>query len=183
MDSTQSLMVAVAGVAAVWLISSRIRRRGTARAIESHKENSTMNVRRVSPQEAKQLIDSEGYVYVDVRSTGEFTQAHASESYNVPVAMAGPGGMVPNPDFLTVMQANFPKDAKLVVSCQAGGRSARACAMLSQAGYVNLVDLRTGFGGARDSTGRVEPGWAAEGLPVASGADAERGYDAMRAKG
>ena len=142
-----------------------------------------MPVRRVSPQEAKQLVDSDGYVYVDVRSTGEFDQGHPSASFNVPVAQPGPGGMAPNPDFLAVMEGNFAKDAKLVVGCMAGGRSARACGMLEQAGFANLVDQRAGYGGAKDNFGTVtEAGWVAAGLPTQAGPDAERGYAALAKK-
>jgi rhodanese-related sulfurtransferase len=139
--------------------------------------------RRISPKEAADLIAKEGYVYVDVRSPGEYEAGHPAESYNVPVAMPGAGGMAPNPEFLTVMQACFPKDAKLVIGCQAGGRSQRAAGMLQQAGYTNIVDQRAGWGGARDAFGRVgEAGWQAEGLPAESGPNAERGYSALRAK-
>ena len=103
-----------------------------------------MPTRRVSPQEARTMMEQEGFRYVDVRSTAEFTAGHPSESYNVPVANSGPGGMTPNPDFVAVMEASFPHDAKLVIGCMAGGRSARACAMLEQAGYtpVSYTHLR-----------------------------------------
>ena len=138
--------------------------------------------RRVSPKEAQDLIEKEGYVYVDVRSVGEFEQGHPTGAFNVPLAQPGPGGMAPNPDFLSVMLANFPLAEKLVVGCQAGGRSARAVAMLAQAGYENLVDQRAGWGGARDSFGGVqEAGWSAAGLPAEAGPSA-KGYAALAAK-
>jgi len=75
--------------------------------------------------------------------------------------------MAPNPEFLEVVQANYPRDAKLVVGCKAGGRSLRAAAMLTSAGYTNVIDQRAGFDGARNNFGAlVEPGWAPAGLPV-----------------
>jgi len=139
-----------------------------------------MSVRRVSPQEAKQLLDTDGYVYVDVRSVGEYNQGHPEKSFNVPLLNMGPGGMSPNPDFLAVMKKKFPLDAKLVVGCAAGGRSAKACSALEQAGFTQLVDQRAGYEGAKDSFGAItEPGWSRAGLPVASGPDAERGYEAL----
>jgi rhodanese-related sulfurtransferase len=142
-----------------------------------------MPIRRVSPQEARELMDQEGYVYVDVRSTGEFEAGHPTGAYNVPIAQPGPGGMAPNPEFLAVMKANFPTDAKLVVGCLAGGRSARACAALEAAGYTNLVDQRAGYDGAKDPFGRVvEPGWSRVGLPTTAGPDTERGYAALAAR-
>lgn len=142
-----------------------------------------MATRRVSPKEAQELIEREGYVYVDVRSVPEYEGGHPSGSYNVPVAHASPGGMQPNPDFVRVMEASFPKDAKLVLGCMSGNRSMRAAGALEQAGYTDVVDQRAGWGGAKDPFGRVtEPGWSAAGLPTATGPDAERGYDALKKK-
>jgi rhodanese-related sulfurtransferase len=94
----------------------------------------------------------------------------------------GPGGMTPNADFLPVM-GTFPKDAKLVVGCKAGGRSARAASMLESAGYTSVVDQRAGFEGAPDpSTGRIgEPGWRPAGLPVTTEARPDRTYEALKA--
>jgi rhodanese-related sulfurtransferase len=124
------------------------------------------NIKRVSPTEAKQLLD-EGWIYVDVRSEPEFAAGHPAGAQNVPIANPGPGGMAPNPDFVAVIQALYPKDTRLVLGCQAGGRSARAAATLDAAGFTNLVDQRAGWGGARDAFGQIaEPGWAAAGLPV-----------------
>jgi rhodanese-related sulfurtransferase len=142
-----------------------------------------MPVKRVSPAEARDLIDKQGYVYVDVRSLPEFAAGHPEGAYSVPLMHMGPGGMSPNPDFLKVM-AVFPKDAKLVLGCKAGGRSARAAAMLESAGYQNLIDQRAGFEGAPDpSTGRIgEPGWRPAGLPVSSTPKPDRTYEALKAR-
>lgn len=94
------------------------------------------NITRVSPADAKKLID-EGYTYLDVRTEPEFAAGHATGAQNVPVMLAGPGGMQPNPEFLAVVQAVYPKDAKLVVGCKAGGRSMRAAEMMINAGYTD----------------------------------------------
>lgn len=142
-----------------------------------------MPIRRVSPKEAHDLVTHEGYQHIDVRSVPEFEQGHPAGSYNVPVAHAGAGGMSPNPEFLQVMKKLFPTDAKLVLGCRSGNRSMRAAGMLEQAGYTVLVDQRAGWDGARDAFGRMqEPGWLGAGLPVASGPDAERGWDALKSK-
>ena len=68
-------------------------------------------MRRISPGEARELIEKEGYVYVDVRSVPEFESGHPEGAYNVPLLHMGPAGMTPNPEFLSVMQQRFPKDA------------------------------------------------------------------------
>src|ERR1700733_8748233 len=101
------------------------------------------SIKRVSPAEAKQLVD-QGYVYLDVRSEPEFAAGHPAGAHNVPVMNAGPRGMAPNPDFLSVVEALYPKDARLVVGCRSGQRSMRAAEMMSAAGYTGLVDQRAG---------------------------------------
>jgi rhodanese-related sulfurtransferase len=137
--------------------------------------------KRVSPEEARDLIDKEGYVYVDVRSVPEFDAGHPTGAYNVPIMHMGPVGMTPNPDFVDVMRRAFPKDAKLVVGCKAGGRSARAAAVLEQAGYANVADQRAGFEGAPDASGRIaEPGWRPKGLPVSREADKDHTYEGLK---
>src|SRR5260221_2828311 len=106
-------------------------------------------LKRVTPQEAKKLLD-EGYVYVDVRSEQEFAQEHPTGAKNVPIMNVGPGGMTPNAEVLSVMTKAFPKDAKLVVGCKAGGRSLRAAQILLPNGWSNVIDQRAGVAVARD---------------------------------
>jgi rhodanese-related sulfurtransferase len=128
-------------------------------------------------------MERQGYLYVDVRSVPEFQAGHPEGAYNVPLLDMGPAGMAPNPDFLEVMQRAFPKDAKLVLGCRAGGRSARAADMLESVGFTDVLDQRAGFEGAPNPmTGRVaEPGWRPAGLPVARDAAPGRDYQALRA--
>lgn len=122
--------------------------------------------KRILPSEAQQLI-AEGWTYLDVRSIPEFEAGHPTGAYNVPLLHATGGRMVPNPDFEAIMAANFPKDARIVVGCKAGGRSLQAATLLEAAGYTNVVDMRGGYSGEADMFGRLAvPGWTACGLPV-----------------
>jgi rhodanese-related sulfurtransferase len=124
------------------------------------------NVKRVSPHEAKKLIDEEGYIYLDVRSEPEYNAGHPSGAHNLPLMHSGPGGMQPNIEFLDIAEALYSKDAKIVVGCRSGQRSLRAAELLTSAGYTNVVDQRAGFDGTRDSFGGiVEAGWGNVGLP------------------
>ena len=136
-----------------------------------------MSIRRVSPQDAKALVESDGYVYVDVRSIPEFEAGHPEGAYNVPVAHAGDRGMAPNGDFVAVMEKGFGKDAKLVLGCQSGGRSFQAAQVLQAAGFADVVDQRAGFGGAGS-----EPGWRSAGLPTATKAAPGRDYASLKAR-
>lgn len=133
-------------------------------------------VKRVSPQEAKDLVDQQGYVYVDVRSIPEFDAGHPTGSFNVPLNHMGARGMTPNPDFMAVMEQAFPKDAKLVLGCKGGGRSLQAAGLLLQAGYTTVVDQRAGF------DGHAEPGWRPAGLPVSTEALPDRTYESLKGK-
>jgi rhodanese-related sulfurtransferase len=92
--------------------------------------------------------------------------------------------MTPNPDFLAVMQANYPSDAKLLVGCQVGGRSGKAALVLAESGYAP-VNVKGGFGGRMDpATGQViDEGWSQAGLPVATGASEDGSYDVLQQTG
>jgi rhodanese-related sulfurtransferase len=133
-------------------------------------------VKRVSPQDAKDLMDTEGYVYVDVRSIPEFDSGHPEGAYNVPINHMGPAGMTANAEFVAVMEKAFGKDAKIIVACRGGGRSLRAAGVLEQAGFTNVVDQRAGF------EGHAEPGWRPAGLPVATDAPADRTYEGLKTR-
>jgi rhodanese-related sulfurtransferase len=138
-----------------------------------------MDVKRISPEEAKKLLDSgAGYVYVDVRTVDEFDAGHVPGAKNVPVLEPDhTGRMQFNPRFVEVVEANFSKDSNLIVGCQKGVRSLRAAQMLVAAGYAKVVDMRGGFGGETDPFGRPAfPGWAPSGFPTASESPAEDTY-------
>jgi rhodanese-related sulfurtransferase len=133
-------------------------------------------VKRVTPVEADALL-KEGWAYLDVRSIPEFEGGHPAGAANVPLLHMTGGRMASNPAFQAVVEGNFAKDAKLVVGCKMGGRSAQAAALLEAAGYTNVVDMRGGFAGERDNFGRVAvAGWAEAGLPVEASAPPEKTY-------
>jgi rhodanese-related sulfurtransferase len=115
---------------------------------------------RIGVREAQERLER-GFTYVDVRSVPEYAAGHPVGAHNVPYLHAAAGGMQPNADFMAVMQALYPKDAPLVLGCQSGNRSLRAARELMAAGYREVVELRPGFGGAKNAFGQVEePGWA-----------------------
>ena len=130
-----------------------------------------MAVKEITPQQVQDALTADSNaVYIDVRTEGEFAKGHPERAVNIPVAFPDPArGMVVNADFVKVVEANFPRDKKIIVGCQAGPRSNAAAGMLQQAGFQDLSNMLGGFGGMRDPTGRViAPGWAAAGLPVSS---------------
>ena len=132
-------------------------------------------IKAVNPEEAAELL-SQGHVYVDVRSEPEFEEGHPAGALNVPLLNAGPVGLAPNPDFLSVMEAAFGKDEPLVIGCKAGGRSKRAVEILAKAGFSRLSDQVAGFDAGKDAFGRALPGWGRTALPVGKGRPAGQTY-------
>jgi rhodanese-related sulfurtransferase len=144
-----------------------------------------MATKELTPQQAHELLAaSADAVYIDVRSESEFSGGHPAGAVNIPVALPDPArGMVMNPDFVKVVEANFPKDKILVIGCQAGPRANAACGLLQQAGYQEIANMLGGFGGMRDQMGNlVRPGWAASGLPVSRDNGEGVSYETLSAK-
>ena len=131
-----------------------------------------MATRRVSPDEALELMRGQGYAYLDVRSVPEFEAGHPEGAYNVPLLHMGPTGGRPNPGFLAAVERRFPKDAPLVVGCKTAGRSTQAVALLEQAGFTNLALQQSGFTGS----GPFDPGWGPKGLPTSRSAEPGRSW-------
>jgi rhodanese-related sulfurtransferase len=142
-------------------------------------------MKEVSVQEAYELMENDpDCIYLDVRSVQEFEAGHPEKSINIPILHFAPGvGMTPNEDFPAVVEANLPKDSKLVVGCKTGMRSARACDILSQMGYTDVANVRGGYMGMTDNFGRViEPGWSMLNLPTSTESRDEARYETLAAK-
>ena len=128
-----------------------------------------MQIKRITPEQAKELLDSNaGHIYLDVRTVPEFEAGHVPGAKNVPVVEPDPfGRMQMNPRFAEIMEANFGKEVECITGCQKGGRSMKAAELLLQAGFTNVLDMRGGFGGETDEMGQLTfPGWAPRGLPT-----------------
>ena len=144
-----------------------------------------MAVKEITPNQAHDLLAANSdAVYIDVRTEGEFANGHPQGAVNIPVAFPDPArGMTVNTDFVKVVEANFPREKKIIVGCQAGPRSTAAANMLQQAGYQDVSNLLGGFGGMRDATGNVSaPGWASSGLPVSNDNGEGVSYKSLSAK-
>lgn len=144
-----------------------------------------MAIKEITPQEAQDVLTADSsIVYIDVRSEREFANGHPAGAVNIPVAFPDPArGMVMNSDFVKVVEANFARDKKIIVGCQAGPRSNAAAGLLQQAGFQDISNMLGGFGGMRDPTGTaIAPGWAASGLPVSSDNGEGISYASLAAK-
>lgn len=144
-----------------------------------------MSVEQVMPDEAARLVESEGYVYIDVRSVPEFDQGHPAPAVNIPLLHADQqtGQMTPNPDFVRVVKANFSVDERLVLGCRTGQRSDHAAQLLQSMGYETVVNMRCGFSGEMTPFGQVvNPGWEEVGLPVSHDSGEGVSYASLEAK-
>lgn len=139
-----------------------------------------MDVKRITPEDAKKLLDSQsGYIYLDVRTVPEFDAGHVPGAKNIPVMEPDASGrMQLNPRFVELVEANFGKEVKCITGCQKGARSLKAAELLRAVGLTNVVDMRGGFGGETDEWGRVTfPGWAPRGFPVTRESAPEDRYE------
>jgi rhodanese-related sulfurtransferase len=138
--------------------------------VEDPTKEISMSVKQINPAETHELLEADkNAVYIDVRTVQEFQAGHVPGSTNIPVMIPDPstGRMMPNPNFLQAVEAALPKERKIILGCQAGGRSQFAADMLDRAGYTDVANMRGGFGGAKDPMGRVvAPGWLQSNFPV-----------------
>jgi phage shock protein E len=132
-----------------------------------------MSAKNIDPEKAKAILDSDnGAVYIDVRTEQEFMNGHVPKSVNIPVVRPDPATrqMKPNPDFVKTVAVQFAREKRIIVGCQAGGRSQLAANLLDQEGFQDVSNMQGGFGGARDPMGRViTPGWAQLEFPIETG--------------
>ncbi|MGB0716912.1 MAG: rhodanese-like domain-containing protein [Phycisphaerae bacterium] len=124
-------------------------------------------------------LQQEGWTYVDVRTVDEFTEAHPSGAWNVPIKINNNGSFEQNGDFLKIMEANFPKDTPIVCGCRSGRRSQLAADLLLQAGYDNVFNMAGGMVGGQGEDGLVK-GWQESDLPTEEGDGAEKSYQLLR---
>ena len=143
-----------------------------------------MAVKQLEPGEAKAAMDEAGNsVYLDVRTEMDFAQGHPEGAIIIPIAVPGPGGMVPNPDFLTVVQKTLPdKEQPIFCGCQSGMRSQMAADLMARLGYSNLANVQGGFGGKVENGVLVVVGWRDSNLPVETDVNDSNSYAGIKAR-
>ena len=122
--------------------------RGT---VKSLLEGANAAVPKISPSEAKSMIDTGEAVVVDVRDSAE-----VEKTGKVPGALNISRGMIEfkaDPD-TPYHEPKLQKDKPVILYCASGGRSALAGKTLKDFGYDRVFNL----GGFKD--------WAEAGLPV-----------------
>ncbi|KAF3325915.1 rhodanese-like domain-containing protein 9 [Carex littledalei] len=137
----------------------------------------------VNGDEAKKLVNEEGYKILDVRDNTQFERAHIKSCYHVPFFIENNDNDVgtiikrtvhnnfsglffgipftkQNPDFIKSIKEQLPTDSKLLVVCQEGLRSTAAANQLERVGYQNLACIVSGLQslqpGTFESVGKTE---------------------------
>jgi phage shock protein E len=109
---------------------------GCAAAMNKEEEKMTHSgYHRISPEEAKQQMDMEpDLVLLDVRTLEEYQERH------IPGAR-----LLPNESITDQPIAGVPFEAKLLVYCRTGRRSADAARKLLAIGYQQVYDMDGGI--------------------------------------
>jgi len=140
------------------------------------------DMKQIAAAEAKDLLDeTDGAVYLDVRTVEEFAAGHPEGALNVPIVFLGDRGPTANPDFLAVVERSIPREKTIFCGCKTGGRSKMAATALLGAGYENIVNVAGGFSGTRDGNGNtVLAGWEESGHPVGKGEPGGTNYRELK---
>lgn len=91
----------------------------------------------VNPDEFKELLQKEDRQLVDVRTADEFAGGKIDDAVNIDFYSS---------DF-SERFSDFDKDKPIMVYCAAGGRSAKASAVLKELGFKEIYDLSGGYNG------------------------------------
>ena len=96
--------------------------------------NSTDGYQQITQEEAKEMMDTQEVIILDVREQDEYDSGH------IPGAVLLPVGTI---DDTTAAQVIPEKDSTVLVYCRSGNRSKTASAALADLGYTNIYE----FGG------------------------------------
>ncbi len=100
-------------------------------------ETSKAQYKKISAASAKQIMDSnKAYILLDVRTEEEFSEGHIKEAILIPDYELSEKAKTELPD----------KNAKILVYCRSGRRSAGSAKTLVKMGYTDVLD----FGGIID---------------------------------
>lgn len=93
---------------------------------------STGTYQQIKPEDVKKLMDDgEKIIIVDVRTAGEYNSAHLPGAINIPVETISDKKPVELPDV----------NAKIILYCRTGARSAVAAKALLALGYTDVYDM------------------------------------------
>ncbi len=122
---------------------------GVADVARWGRENGALgDISSVGPRDLAEQLEREDIVLVDVRSASEWDAGHVPGATHVPLG------------HVSQWLGDQRRDARIVVHCQTGARSAIAASLFDAEGFSDVRELAGGFAG-----------WRTAGLPVASTRD------------
>ncbi len=102
----------------------------------------SISYQKITAEEAKKIIDSENVIILDVRTQEEYNEGHIKNAI-----------LLPDTEITSkAYEVLKDKDAKILVYCRSGRRSAQASKKLINMGYTNVYD----FGGIIDWKYEIE---------------------------
>ena len=97
------------------------------------KEENKIMYNKITAEEAKEMIDTQEVIILDVRTQEEFKEKHIEGAL-----------LIPDYELANVAKSKLPdKDKKILVYCRSGNRSKSAARLLIDMGYTDVYD----FGG------------------------------------
>lgn len=96
--------------------------------------SSESDYQQISQEEAKEMMDTQDVIILDVREQDEYDSGH------IPGAILLPVGTI---DEETAAEVIPEKDSTVLVYCRSGNRSKTASSALAELGYTNIYE----FGG------------------------------------
>ncbi len=108
----------------------------TACGAQVNEMDKDMIYKRITAQDAKNMMDNEDVIVLDVRTQEEYDEGHIKDAL-----------LIPDTELANYAEELLPdKEAKILVYCRSGRRSALSCDVLAELGYKNVYD----FGGILD---------------------------------
>jgi rhodanese-related sulfurtransferase len=98
-------------------------------------KRSASGVANLTPTEAVLLMNRSNAVVVDVREATEYAQGHIADAKHIPLAQLGE----------RLKELTRYKDKPVLLHCQGGVRSAKACDLLAKQGFTKLYNLQGGI--------------------------------------
>ena len=104
----------------------------------------TASYRQISPEEAKEMMDTREVIILDVREQDEYDSGHIPDAVLLPVGTIDEG---------TAAAVIPEKKSTVLVYCRSGNRSKTASVTLAELGYTNIYE----FGGIKTWPYETEP--------------------------
>jgi rhodanese-related sulfurtransferase len=92
-------------------------------------------VSNLSPTEAVLLMNRSNALVLDVREDTEYAQGHIADAKHIPLAQLGE----------RLKELTRYKEKPVLLHCQGGVRSAKACDLLAKNGFTKLYNLQGGL--------------------------------------